>query len=97
MRETKNLFIRKFRKNGFHDIQRILGDSAVMFYSGCPPFLVEQSKEWLLNHISHYSELNSLRVFALEQKHSRVVIPGMSPRNLGRHAGCALYSGHEAR
>jgi RimJ/RimL family protein N-acetyltransferase len=57
-----------------HDIQRILGNSAVVFYSGCSPFSVEQSTEWLLNHIRHYSDLNSLGVFALERKDSKVVI-----------------------
>lgn len=74
MKETEHLLIRKFGENDLQDVQRILGDPELMFYSGISPFSIEQSKKWLLNHISCYSESDSLGVFALELKDSGEVI-----------------------
>ena len=74
MNETKNLFIRKFRETDLHDIQRMLANPAVMVYSGLSPFAIEQTREWLLGHMDHYSEVSPLGVFALEFKDSGEVI-----------------------
>jgi len=81
MRETENLFIRRFREADLPAVQRILGDPAVMRYSGLPPFSTDQSREWLSGHIPHPSKSDPLGIFALELKGSRAVIgySGLEP------------------
>jgi RimJ/RimL family protein N-acetyltransferase len=74
MIETKNLFIRRFRENDLHDLQRMLANPAVMVYSGLSPFTVDRSREWLLGHIARYSDASPPGVFAIETKDCGEVI-----------------------
>ena len=74
MIETKNLFIRRFRDNDRHDLQRMLANPAVMVYSGLSPFTVDRSREWLLGHIARYSDASPPGVFAIETKDCGEVI-----------------------
>ena len=74
MIETKNLFIRRFRENDRHDLQRMLANPAVMVYSGLSPFPVDRGREWLLGHIARYSDASPPGVFAIETKNCGEVI-----------------------
>ncbi|CAB5080667.1 hypothetical protein D3OALGB2SA_541 [Olavius algarvensis associated proteobacterium Delta 3] len=74
MIETNNLLIRKFRIDDLPDIHHFLSDPATMAYSGFEPFSIEQSSEWLLNHVTTYPEVAPLGIFAVVEARANRVI-----------------------